>query len=111
VASNSVYSLTVAYWPDNDVKTANDCVSGVCVNGNWTYAYDDFNRLSAASTPSVGYSYDYDRFGNRWHQNVTAGTGYSVQLTLSNSNQITTAGLPLRRGGQRPEGQRQLLYL
>jgi len=25
-------------------------------------------------------SYDYDRYGNRWHQNVTAGTGNTSSL-------------------------------
>src|SRR4051794_21954097 len=36
---------------------------------NWTYGYDDFNRLSSASKTGASYTYDYDRYGNRWHQN------------------------------------------
>ena len=43
--------------------------------------YDEFNRLSSASkTNSSGtvltqLGWDYDRYGNRWHQNLVAGTG------------------------------------
>jgi len=35
------------------------------VNGNWAYGYDEFNRLNAASTSSVGYTYAYVQFRNR----------------------------------------------
>ncbi|MGO9270721.1 MAG: RHS repeat-associated core domain-containing protein [Terriglobia bacterium] len=66
------------------------------MNGNWTYTYDDFNRLAAASmppsTPTLAYSYTYDRFGNRWNQSLTTGTGWPMSLTFNGSNQITTAG-------------------
>lgn len=64
------------------------------VNGNWTYGYDDFNRLSARSCSShcpdgqntQGFSYAYDRFGNRWQQNVTSGSGGMSSLTFSGNN-------------------------
>jgi RHS repeat-associated protein len=87
MASNSLpfslpapYSFSVSYAPNGDVLTANDSV-----NGNWTYSYDDFNRLAAAnnSSPQQGLGYAYDRYGNRWQQNVTAGTANSSILTFS----------------------------
>jgi len=55
------------------------------VNGNWSYSYDDFNRLSTVSNSSLmqAFSYTYDRYGNRWHQDVTAGTGGTEHLTFS----------------------------
>jgi RHS repeat-associated protein len=59
------------------------------VNGNLTYTYDSFNRLSTAvpSGKGVGCSYAYDRFGNRWQQNPYAGgTCYSVQQTYTMNN-------------------------
>lgn len=40
--------------------------------------YDDFNRLSSLTVTSgtqQNFSYVYDRYGNCWQQNVTAGTG------------------------------------
>jgi len=40
------------------------------VNGNWTYTYDDFDRI-AGSNQNNGqsvYSYNYDQYGNRWNQ-------------------------------------------
>ncbi|MFZ0634436.1 MAG: RHS repeat-associated core domain-containing protein [Candidatus Acidiferrales bacterium] len=75
-AAGSVYSCSMTYEPDSDIATANDSV-----NSNWTYTYDSFNRLSTSSSAAQSYSYVYDRFGNRWQQNVTGGTG--LQSTLS----------------------------
>jgi YD repeat-containing protein len=57
------------------------------VMGTWTYAYDDFNRLTSASATGESatgaqdkgllLTWQYDRYGNRWSQ--TAGTipGYN----------------------------------
>jgi RHS repeat-associated protein len=83
--SGSTYNLSLTYAADGDVLTANDSV-----NGNWTYAYDDFNRLISASKTGQAFSYDYDRFGNRWHQNVTAGTGPMSSLGFDANNHITS---------------------
>ncbi|HUY86577.1 MAG TPA: RHS repeat-associated core domain-containing protein [Acidimicrobiales bacterium] len=65
------------YAPDSDILLANDSV-----NGNWTYGYDDFNRLASASMTGQSYTYDYDRFGNRWHQNGP----HSSSLSFSGNN-------------------------
>jgi RHS repeat-associated protein len=74
--NTTLYSLTVpsspfcgqsgiwGYAPDNTIVAAWDSV-----NGNWSYAYDPFNRLGSASTNGQSYTYAYDRFGNRWQQN------------------------------------------
>jgi len=53
-------------------------------NGNWTYTYDDFNRLIGANQNSghAVYSYAYDRFGNRWQQNGP----HTILLTFSGAN-------------------------
>ncbi len=52
------------YAPNSDILTANDSV-----NGNWAYAYDDFNRLaSATQAAQPAYTDVYDRYGNRWKQ-------------------------------------------
>jgi RHS repeat-associated protein len=41
-----------------------------------------------------GLSYDYDRYGNRWHQNVTQGQGPAPQYTFDNStNRISGSGV------------------
>ena len=69
------------YAPDGDILQVNDTV-----NGNWTYTYDDFNRLAAASGPNQAYTYGYDRYGNRWQQNLTAGSGGTSNLTFSGGN-------------------------
>jgi PAS domain S-box-containing protein len=41
------------------------------INGNWTYTYDAFNRLSTAGKTGQAFSYGYDQVGNRWQQTVT----------------------------------------
>ena len=57
------------------------------------FAYDDFNRLicsnlatnGTCASPTSGtatYTYDYDRYGNRWHQNGP----WSMQLSFSGNN-------------------------
>jgi RHS repeat-associated protein len=71
------YGYSVSYAGDGDIVSATDTV-----NGQWAYTYDGFNRLLTScssncpvggSTP--GFSYGYDRYGNRWTQTLTAGSG------------------------------------
>ncbi len=96
VASNGVgftfpapYTFSVSYAPDGNVLAAQDSV-----NGNWSYGYDDFNRLITAtnSAPQQGYSYAYDRYGNRWQQNLTAGSGSSVMATFTGAGSASSNG-------------------
>ena len=71
------YSANLTYFPNGNVATANENV-----NGNWTYGYDDFNRLASSSKTGASYTYVYDRYGNRWQQN---GPLSSI-LTFSSGN-------------------------
>jgi RHS repeat-associated protein len=83
----SPYNFSLSYAPDGDVLTVNDNV-----NGNWVYAYDNFNRLACSNLSSNGscaqptsgvatYTYAYDQYGNRAQQNGPL----TVHLTFSNS--------------------------
>jgi len=75
------YSFSVpTFAPNGDILAANDSA-----NGNWTYTYDTFNRLLSSNTSGQAYTYDYDRFGNRWHQNGP----HSSQLGFDANNRIT----------------------
>ena len=76
--------------------TANDSA-----NGNWSYGhYDPLNRLVSSSCSShcpdgantQGFSYVYDRYGNRTQQNVTAGSGPQPQYSFSASTNHVTSG-------------------
>jgi len=84
ITDGSLYSLTIpasgGYASNSDILSANDSI-----NGNWTYTYDDFNRLLTANATGQAYAYDYDRFGNRWHQNGP----HSSQLGFDANNRIT----------------------
>jgi RHS repeat-associated protein len=85
-SGSTVYSYSVGYTGDSDVLSATDSV-----NGTWSYSYDGFNRLTASNCttncpdgPSMqGFSYGYDRYGNRWSQAVTNGQGGVSQLTFT----------------------------
>jgi len=76
-----LYATTVGHAPNGDVTSSTDTV-----NGNWTYTYDEFNRLKAASNTTNSLTWDYDRFGNRWHQNVLAGLAVQTSNTFTGSN-------------------------
>lgn len=80
LTDGSVYNIsTITYSENSDILTANDSV-----NGNWTYVYDDFNRLASSSKTGVTYTYVYDRFGNRWQQN----NGWRSSLSFDANNHI-----------------------
>ena len=73
----TIYSLGLSYTPNGNVLAGNDSV-----NGNWTYGYDAFNRLTSAAATGQAYTYDYDRFGNRWHQNGP----HALSVSFSGNN-------------------------
>jgi len=77
-----VYSVSVLYEPDGDVMSDDDLT-----NGNWSYTYDDFNRLNTAvSNTGLGCSETYDRYGNRLQQNTYEGSCFTPQYTSSGNN-------------------------
>jgi RHS repeat-associated protein len=99
-SNGSIYSLAIpstptpcptgssGYAPNSDVVAANDSV-----NGNWAYGYDALNRLvsSSQSSGATTYSYADDRFGNRWSQTVTHGSGTPSSLGFDANNHITAS--------------------
>jgi len=81
-SGGSVYSATVSRFPNGDVENSSDSV-----NGNWNYAYDDFNRLgTAVSNTSLGCSEVYDLYGDRLQQNPYQGSCFAPQYTSTGSN-------------------------
>jgi RHS repeat-associated protein len=96
--TGAAYMLNMGYSGNGNVISAQDSA-----NGNWTYAYDAMNRLvtsacadnSTAKCPdnatSQRYNYLYDRFGNRWQQNLTAGTGPAPQYSFDANNHMSGA--------------------
>src|ERR1700676_4577327 len=65
---NSLYSWNIPannYAPDSAIWAMSDSA-----NGNSSYGYDALNRVafSYQHNGQEAYNYDYDRFGNRWHQ-------------------------------------------
>jgi RHS repeat-associated protein len=82
----------IAYAANNDLLGFADGILGY----NWNFSYDDFNRLGSTSrvngsTTVLGYNYLYDQFGNRWNQQLTAGSGPAPSYSFDANNRITPA--------------------
>ena len=90
IGGPGIYGLSsVNYAPDGDFLGAADTILG----GTWAYSYDEFNRLktttgTTTSYSNIGFNYAYDRFGNRWQQNVTTGSGPSPSYSFDANNRI-----------------------
>ena len=86
--------------PNGQIQSSTDSV-----NNNWSYVYDDFNRLQSATQTSSGGSvlsalaWDYDRYGNRWHQRPTAGSGTTQQINYNTATNQATSGLSYDAAG------------
>jgi RHS repeat-associated protein len=84
LTDGSIYSFTLGYAPNSDILTGNDSI-----NGNWSYTYDDFDRISYSNKNSgqQTYTYAYDRYSNRWQQNSNPSYVFNA------SNQISGSGV------------------
>jgi RHS repeat-associated protein len=75
-----------ANWKGTRLESSADDVT----TGGWgtSYGYDEFNRLTSAVLfgGSEAFSYGYDRYGNRWSQTVTQGSGPSPSYTFNKAN-------------------------
>jgi RHS repeat-associated protein len=84
-ASQVLYSEALTYYPNLNVKTDNDSVSG-----SWTYVHDTLNRVSSAVSPSIGEGcqFAYDPFGNRTQEASYQGSCFTMTLGFTSANQI-----------------------
>jgi RHS repeat-associated protein len=79
-----LYGFTMA-WSGERVQWPCDTVVNQCA----VLGYDEFNRLTSRTVTVNGpqdFSYVYDRYGNRWQQNVTAGSGPAPQYSFNSAN-------------------------
>ena len=81
---SQVYAFT-ATWKGSQLQNSSDSVLGQTSN----YGYDEFNRLKSRTVTSgtvQNLNWVYDRWGNRWQQNVTAGSGPQPQFSVNTVN-------------------------
>lgn len=92
VGADTRYGFSaVTYSGNGSILSANDRI-----NGTWVYTYEDFNRIATSSctatcpngTAIQAFSYQYDRYGNRWKQTVTAGSGPQPTLTFNGPGNV-----------------------
>jgi len=72
----------------SQVGSTIDTILGTGIN----VGYDEFNRVTSANytVPGNSFTYTYDRYGNRWSQNLTHGSGPSPQFGFNPAtNQIS----------------------
>jgi RHS repeat-associated protein len=81
--SPSFYNYGLTYSPT--ITSSTDSV-----NGNYSYTYDDFGRLATAGNGTNNFSYGYDRWGNRWNQTRTKGSGPNPTYNFTSNNQIAS---------------------
>ncbi|WP_263415228.1 RHS repeat domain-containing protein [Terriglobus albidus] len=82
-SNQSLYSEGLSYYHNGNPQTASDSI-----NGNWTYQYDNLNRLSTAvaSNIGVGCQFGYDSFGNRKQEAPYQGSCFSPTFSFSAGN-------------------------
>lgn len=81
----------LAGWKGVQLTGSSDSV----LNQQSSYGYDEFNRLASRTVTSgtvANYTYVYDRYGNRWQQNVSAGSGPQPQLSFNTANNQVDSG-------------------
>jgi RHS repeat-associated protein len=94
-ASKTVWQTSAHRINTGTVNTTTDTVVG-----NWSYTYDQLNRLATAAGPSGHLSYTIDAFGNKSGQTVTSGTGPSPQgYLVAANNALTGNGLTYDASG------------
>jgi RHS repeat-associated protein len=82
----NLYSFNLTFAPDGNIGSANDSV-----NGNFTYTYDDMNRLhTAVANTGTGCIESYDRYGNRWSQQPYGSGNSCGTSSLSFTGNNTT---------------------
>lgn len=93
--AQQLLNLTYGYGTGNNGQIQS-ITDGVDAGRTVNYTYDAWARLKTAVTtgsvnyPAWGLSWDYDRYGNRKAQNVTAGSGPPNQVTPSaTTNRLT----------------------
>jgi YD repeat-containing protein len=108
-----LYNLGLTFNPNSTINTGNDSV-----NGNWSYQYDEFNRLvTASSSAGLGCGFAYDQYGNRWQQDPLNGACTSFIATYNNPlNRIDGycydgVGQLLDQGGCAPSGGKNQNFL
>jgi RHS repeat-associated protein len=99
-ALNYLYQQSSTNCPTGNTIGDNgqiQCIADSVSSGRTvSYTYDFLGRLSTATSsgsssyPQWGLSETYDRYGNRWSQTLTAGTGPSSSISFSSSGGALT---------------------
>ncbi len=94
--------LSYAYYQNSNVHVVTNNLDNTRTA---TYAYDNLNRLSTASSQATsgancwGQSFGYDRYGNLTAINSTQCSSPTMSVTVNAKNQVTNSGFTYDSGG------------
>ena len=87
-ASNTLWQSSAARNNTGTVSATTDTAAG-----NWSYTYDNLNRLLTSAGPNGSTSYGIDDFGNKTQQTVTSGSAWPQLNHVNSNNAFTDSGL------------------
>jgi RHS repeat-associated protein len=107
LSDGAAYSFDISrYAPDGNILAVTDSVNGSWGYGtgsSYTGGYDDLNRLLTAipAGQAWSYSYAYDRYGNRWQQNLngSGGSGPAFSTTFDSNNRVSDGSVTYDAAG------------
>ena len=91
--SAALLNLGYSYYANSQIQQVTNNLDGLKTE---KYTYDELRRLLTAQRgPDANiqrkYSYDYDRFGNRWGQTLVAGSGFGGTNSFDYTNNRVTS--------------------
>ncbi|MGH7745256.1 MAG: hypothetical protein ACREQ5_10730, partial [Candidatus Dormibacteria bacterium] len=107
LTDGAAYSFDITnYAPNGNILAVTDSANGSWAYGtgsNFTGGYDDMNRLLMAvpTGKTWSYTYAYDRYGNRWQQNLigTGGSGTHFSTTFDANNHVSDGSVSYDAAG------------
>src|SRR6267143_2716020 len=100
--SAALLNLGYSYYANSQIQQITNNLDSLKTE---KYTYDELRRLLTAQRgPDTNiqrkYSYDYDRFGNRWGQTLVAGSGFGGTNSFDyTSNRVTSTGFSYDASG------------
>jgi len=100
--SAALLNLGYSYYANDQIQQITNNLDSLKTE---KYTYDELRRLLTAQRgPDTNiqrkYSYDYDRFGNRWAQTLVAGSGFGGTNSFDYAgNRVTTTNFTYDNSG------------
>ncbi|MEO8727028.1 MAG: RHS repeat-associated core domain-containing protein [Acidobacteriaceae bacterium] len=94
---NNIFNYNMTFTGDGNIVHKDVGLNSSTTNEHWDYAFDEFNRIAGANQTNAAQvlhnlTFKYDQYGNRWQQNITSGTGTTVNYAFDlSTNHVQNA--------------------